>query len=108
MNKSRFLAVLLVLLCMAGCGKKELDPPEQYAYGEDATVSLDTVMEEGEGTILSIEEPDEKKEQMSYIYTYDGAETPSPVVDRYLDVLLGEEEGFVLVDQSHNILSERP
>lgn len=107
MSKSKLLAVLLAALCLTGCGKKPPEPPEQYVYGENAAVSLDSVMEEGEGTILSIEEPDEKKEQMSYIYTYDEVTSFLPIVERYLDVMLGEE-GFVLVDQNHSVLSERP
>lgn len=107
MSKSKLLAVLLAALCLTGCGKKAPEPPEQYVYGENATVSLDTVMEEGEGVIRSIEEPDEKKEQMSYLYTYDEVTDFVPIVERYLDVMLGEE-GFVLVDESHTVLSERP
>lgn len=108
MSKRKLLAVLLAVLCLSGCGKKPPEPPERYSYGEDSTVSLDTVMEEGEGILLSIEEPDEKKEQMSYIYTYDEVTSFVPIAERYLDALLGEAEGFVLVDMEHNVLSERP
>lgn len=108
MSKSKLLIFCLVLLCLSGCSKKPPESPEAYTYGEDSTISLDTVMLEGEGTIESIEEPNEKKEQMSYIYTYQDAASPAPIADRYLDIMLGEEQSFVLTDMEHNILSERP
>ena len=60
MSKSKLLAVLLAALCLTGCGKKPPEPPEQYVYGENAAASLDSVMEEGVGTMLSIVEPDVK------------------------------------------------
>lgn len=108
MSKSKLLLVCLVLLCLSGCGRKPPEPPETYTYGEDSTISLDTVMQEGEGSIESIEEPNEKKEQMSYIYTYQDVTSPAPIADRYLDIALGQEEGFALTDMEHNVLEERP
>lgn len=94
---------------------------EAYTIGEDTVPSLDTVLEEGEGELLARRGPGkvkEKKEEdasgsgeaveveaYTYIYEITGA---GAVMDRYLDLLLGEEQGFSLVDEDYLIQSERP
>ncbi|MCI9155826.1 MAG: hypothetical protein HFF44_02660 [Lawsonibacter sp.] len=92
---------------------------------QDITISLDTLLEEGEGTLLAVRKPDPalKSEGSSdasssssaepdpgvptYTYIYD-VPAPAAAVDRYLDAVLGGEEGFVLVDETYLHLEERP
>lgn len=109
-NYTRLAACLLAVLCLTGCGKKAPEPPEFYAMGEDSTLTIDSILEEGEGTLGSVHEPKEEEDASTppyYTYAYDDVASPSPVVDRYLDRML-EEEGFVLVDQENQVLTERP
>ena len=102
--------------------------PIQGEEGEelqDATISLDTLLEEGEGTLIAVRKPGEIKkseaasssssasssaaapEVEQYTYIYDVA-APAAIVDRYLDAVLGGEEKFVLVDDTYLHLEERP
>lgn len=89
---------------------------------QDATISLDTLLEEGEGTLIAFRRPDPalKSEGSSssssgepepgvatYTYIYD-VSSPAAVVDRYLDAVLGGEENFSLVDETFLRLEERP
>lgn len=95
---------------------------------QDATISLDTLLEEGEGSLIAVRKPGEIKksepassssssassssaaaepEVEQYTYIYDVA-APAAIVDRYLDAVLGGEEKFVLVDETYLHLEERP
>lgn len=124
------------LLGRAEPGPGEEEPPknlETFIAGEpmeneageeiqDATISLDTILEEGEATLIAVRKPDPalKSEGSSssssaepdpgvatYTYIYDTV-TPAALVDRYLDAVLGGEEKFVLVDDTYLHLEERP
>lgn len=117
-------------------GPGEEEPPknlETYTVGEpiegedgeelvDSTISLDTILEEGEGTLIAARKPDKNNksegasssssaeaapEVPQYTYIYD-VSSPAAVVDRYLDAVLGGEEKFVLVDDTYLHLEERP
>ena len=113
-----------------GSGDSSLEEPlpkkglEAYTLGEDTTISLDTLLEEGEGALIAFRKPDpaNKSEGSSssasssaepdpgvptYTYIYDVA-SPAAIVDRYLDAVLGGEEKFVLVDETFLHLEERP
>lgn len=90
---------------------------EAYTIEEDTAPSLDTILEEGEGELLGNRGPGkrtEKKEDTSeevvvekytYVYEVVGA---ADVMNRYLDVLLGGEQGFSLVDETYLVQEERP
>lgn len=83
---------------------------EAYEVGEDTVASLDTILEEGEGELLALRTSPEKSKaeeegRCTYIYELNGA---AAVMNRYLDMVLGGEEGFSLVDESYLILEERP
>lgn len=90
---------------------------EAYTIEEDTAPSLDTILEEGEGELLGNRGPGkrtEKKEDTSeevvvekytYVYEVTGA---ADVMNRYLDVLLGREQGFSLVDETYLVQEERP
>lgn len=109
-----------------------LDTEVEGEEGEvlvDSTIALDTILEEGEGTLLAVHksEPAQKSEENSdssassssssaevdtgvatYTYMYD-VPAPAAVVDRYLDAVLGGEEKFELIDsETHMPLEERP
>lgn len=94
---------------------------------QNVTISLDTLLEEGEGSLIAVRKPGEIKksepasssssaasssaaaepEVEQYTYIYDVA-APAAIVDRYLDAVLGGEEKFVLVDETYLHLEERP
>lgn len=113
-------AVFKFVLPMLGGGDGEEKLPkklEAYAVGEDTVPSLDTVLEDGEGELIARRGPGKTEvkgdsssaaveiEVYTYIYEITGA---GAVMDRYLDLLLGEEQGFSLVDEGYLIQSERP
>lgn len=83
---------------------------EAYTVGEDTVASLDTILLEGEGELLAMRTtPEKSKEEeegrLTYIYEVDH---PAIVVDRYLDLVLGEEAGFRLADETYLLLEDRP
>ena len=83
---------------------------EAYTVGEDTVASLDTVLEEGEGELLALRTTPEKSKaeeegRLTYIYEVNG---PAAIVNRYLDLVLGEELGFSLADENYVIQEERP
>lgn len=97
-----------LLLCMlAGCKGKAPTPPVAYTLGEDSAPSVDHLMEENSGALASIEEPTEDGSQ-SYLYRYDGVSGAAELVTLYLDEMTGKEQGFVLAEEEHQVLSERP
>lgn len=113
-----FVVIRFVLPKLGGGGETEQPPKnlEAYTIGEDSTVALDTILEEGEGELLVNRGPGKTKtkkedsseeiieEKYTYIYEVVGA---ANVMNRYLDLLLGEE-GFSLVDETYLIQDERP
>ena len=83
---------------------------EAYTVGEDTVPSLDTILEEGEGELIALRTTPEKSKaeeegRLTYIYELEGAAT---IMNRYLDLTLGGEEGFSLVDETYLIQEERP
>ena len=132
--------VLLVLprfgINLLGGGEKKNDAPpkdelEVYTLGEETAAALDSVLEEGDGELIAVRNPDKKKDKKEdkdgdasssgsgsseaspaedvdrFIYFYE-LNSPSDVVNRYLDVMLGGEQGFSLVDAEYVIQEERP
>ncbi len=104
----------------------EVEGEEEGEVLVDSTIALDVILEEGEGTLLTIRKPDPalKSEGSSdsassssaavdpgvptYTYIYD-VPAPAAVVDRYLDAVLGGEEQFELIDdETYMPLEERP
>lgn len=100
---------------------------------QDTTISLDSILEEGEGVRVSArgpeevtiksapaadasgsastsEEAPEEDEGVTVLqstYIYD-VSAPSVVVGRYLDAVLGGEEDFSLIDDTNLVQDERP
>lgn len=116
-----FVVVRFVLPMLGGGDGDTSAPPkglESYTVEEvDSVAALDTILEEGEGELIAIRGPGKNtsgfaatsaSESMGerYTYIYELA-SYAAVVDRYLDLLLGEE-GFSLVDENYLVLEERP
>lgn len=82
---------------------------EAYTVGEDSVASLDTILVEGEGELLAMRTtPEQSKAEegrRTYIYEVNGA---AAIVNRYLDLVLGGEVGFSLVDENYVMQEERP
>lgn len=107
-----FVVVRFVLPLFSG-EKKSI---ETYTVGEDTVPALDTILEEGDGRITKFRGPGTEKtqedisasidlgERYTYIYMLDNY---AAVVNRYLDLLLGEE-GFSVVDADYMVLEDRP
>ncbi len=116
-------------------GGEELQPPTAYVIAEESTIVLDGFLEEG-GKIKAItlqqpegeaeeeeaEKEDEKQEEKAEnsenaepqpvpvdtiaLYDYIGV-TPA-ALEQYLDALLAEDQGFVMVDENYNEIEQRP
>lgn len=129
------LAIVLLAGIAAGVyffflrGDEGLTPPTAYAIGEESTIVLDGFLEEG-GKLVAVnlqlpEGSEEAKEDTKdddgeegmaepqilpldtvAVYEYKGV-TPT-ALDSYLDALLAESEGFVLVDEEYNEQETRP
>lgn len=86
---------------------------EAYTLGEDTTIALDTLLTEGEGELIALRSPNKPKgdessnvdTRLTYIYELT---SPATVMNRYLDAVLGGEQGFSVVDESYVVVSERP
>lgn len=101
-----------------GSGDSSLEEPlpkkglEAYTLGEDTTISLDTLLEEGEGELIARRSPEKPKGDESsnvdtrYTYIYE-LTNPAEVMNRYLDAVLGGEQGFSLVSEDYVILDEQ-
>ena len=86
---------------------------EVYTIGENTAPSLDTVLEEGDGELVMLRKPgryftdgsNEVDERYTYIYELNGF---ADVMDRYLDVLMGSEQGFHITNESYVVQEQRP
>ena len=86
---------------------------ETYAIGENSAPSLDTILLEGEGALIALRSPgryftdgsNEVEERYTYIYELTGF---AGIMNRYLDVLMGEEQGFYITNESYVVQEERP
>lgn len=86
---------------------------EAYVVGEDTTIALDTILEEGEGELIALRSPEKptgnasSDVNMRYTYIYE-LTNPATVMNRYLDAVLGGEQGFSIVGDDYVIIDERP
>jgi len=81
---------------------------EAYTVGEDTVPALDTLLEEGEGELLALRSSEEEEavnSRYTYIYELEGY---AGIMDRYLDVLMGSEQGFCITDETYLVQEERP
>lgn len=89
---------------------------EFYTVGENIAPALDMILEEGEGGLIAKRSPGkviingsnavgETDERYTYIYELTDF---ADVMDRYLDVLMGSEQGFYITDENYVVVEERP
>lgn len=97
-----------LLLLLAGCGKKELEPPEFYQIGDDQAVTLDTCLgaEHENGKLASITEPAEDASAEVYSYTYEELATLNATLQEYVAKLKAEDQGFVEANSKFIIQEE--
>jgi len=105
------LAVASVVLFMMFFRDGEEDTVNNlasYILGTDEVVSLESVVDEGTVTRTSVETPTEVGPQVWTYHYRQVSGTPSQLAASYLDILRGEEQGFILTDGEHRELLEEP
>ncbi len=101
-------AAACLLLLLAGCGKKEIEPPEFYQIGDDQAITLDTCLgaEHENGKLASITEPAEDASAEVYSYTYEELTTLNATLQEYVAKLKAEDQGFVEANSKFIIQEE--
>ena len=107
------LLVLLTLGLLTACKKES--SLEVYDLGEseaDKVVALDSLLYEGEAILFSIDAPTDaaiaESLDISHTYHYRQMDDPAAQAERYIQVLMGEEQGFVTIDGENHRLEEEP
>lgn len=106
-----FLAAALMLALLTACGGKTEQAPAVYAVGEDEVVSLDSIIDEGEALLTSVDAPTEAAVEAgveSYTYRYGQMEDPALMAAEYIGVLRGAEQGFKVTDLENRMLADEP
>ncbi len=108
------LLVVLALCLLTACKKKDLSL-ETYSLGEseaDNVVALDTILEEGEAILASIDAPTDQAVteglDIAHTYHYRQMHDPAALAARYIELLRTEEQGFVPIDGENRKLAEEP
>lgn len=112
MNRNIRIALAMVLLAglLTACSKKQ-EAPAAYTVGEDEVVSLDSIMDEGEAVLTSVEEPTDaalEEGEEKYVYHYRQTADPAKLAAEYIGVLRGSEQGFSMIDAENRKLAEEP
>ena len=104
------LAAAMCLGVLAGCGSKNKSVAV-YQLGEDQVVSLDSIIDEGEALLTSIDEPTDAALEAGlaeYTYHYKEIEDPALLAAAYIDVLRDAEQGFTVIDSGYHRVEEEP
>ena len=108
------LMVVLALCLLTACKKKDLSL-ETYSLGvseADNVVALDTILEEGEAILASIDAPTDQAVteglDIAHTYHYRQMHDPAALAARYIELLRTEEQGFVPIDGENRKLAEEP
>ena len=114
-KKSVILLMVLLAVCLLTACKKDDGPLEVYDLGvsaEDNVVALDSILDEGEATLFSIDAPIDsaiaEKLGISHTYHYREMDDPAELSARYIKVLMSDEQGFVAIDAENHRLTEEP
>lgn len=114
-KKTIILLMALMVLCLLSACKKEEDTLEVYSLGEseeDAVVALDSILDEGEAILASIDAPTDaaiaEKLDISHTYHYRKMEDPAALAERYITVLMGTEQGFEQIDTENHRVTDPP
>lgn len=112
---TKILLLLLAALCLFTACKKEPETLEVYSLGEseeDNVIALDTILEEGEAILASIDSPTDVAvtEGLDIHHTYHYRRMPDPaaVAGRYITLLTSEEQGFTPIDGENHKLVDPP
>ena len=106
MNRRTFFLLTLLLLltlCLTGCGDKGPTAPTSYTVGENTVPSLDTIMAEGEGLFASDDGPIPDYPE-DHLFYYRQVTAPKDLALRYMDTLKGE--GFTLINEANEEIEE--
>lgn len=114
-KQGKILLLVLAALCLlTACKKKDLSL-ETYSLGEseaDTVVALDTILEEGEAILASIDAPTDQAVseglEVSHTYHYRQMHDPAALAARYIEFLQAEEQGFVPIDGENRKLAKEP
>ncbi len=113
MNRRIEAVLLAAVLCiglLTGCGGGDTELAV-YQLGEDQVVSLESIMDEGEALLTSIDEPTDAAldaELATYTYHYRQIEDPALLAAAYIEVLADAEQGFTIIDSECHRLEEKP
>lgn len=107
------LLLLLALGLLTACKKEEaLEVYTLGESGEDVVVALDSILDEGEAMLFSIDAPTDaaiaEKLDISHTYHYRQMADPAELAARYIKVLLGEEQGFKVIDAENRRVEGEP
>ena len=109
-----FLLAVLALCLLTAC-KKENAALEVYTLGEseaDAVVALDTILEEDEAVLASIDAPTDQAVteglEIHHTYHYRKMHDPAALAARYIALLREEEQGFAVIDGENRKILEEP
>lgn len=115
--KKQTIAFLLILaaLCLFTACKKGPETLETYSLeegSEDTVVALDTILDEGEAILASIDAPTDvavtEGLDLHHTYHYRKMHDPAEVAGRYITLLMNEENGFSPIDGEHHRLVDPP
>lgn len=114
-RQTKLLLLMLLALGLLTACKKDDGPLEVYDLGvsaEDNVVSLDSILDEGEATLFSIDSPVDSaaaaKLGISHTYHYREMNDPARLSKRYIEVLMSNEQGFTPIDAENHKLNDEP
>ena len=114
-RQTKVLLLAVLALCLLTACKKENAALEVYTLGEseaDTVVALDTILEEGEAVLASIDAPTDQAVteglEIHHTYHYRKMHDPAALAARYIALLREEEQGFAVIDGENRKILEEP
>ncbi len=114
-KQTKVLLLAVLALCLLTACKKENAALEVYTLGEseaDAVVALDTILEEDEAVLASIDAPTDQAVteglEIHHTYPYRKLHDPAALAARYIALLREEEQGFAVIDGENRKILEEP
>lgn len=83
----------------------KLKAPEVYMLGEESVPSIDTFMEKGQATLLSIDEPSSHFPDR-YLFRYENVTDVNTLIQTYCEAITGEEYYFTTTDDTYTQIHE--
>ena len=114
-KQTKVLLLAVLALCLLTACRKENAALEVYTLGEseaDAVVALDTILEEDEAVLASIDAPTDQAVteglEIHHTYHYRKMHDPAALAARYIALLREEEQGFAVIDGENRKILEEP